>query len=130
MAATLSSGTLVGGEFIVDRVLGEGGMGTVYLTRQLSTNRLRAVKVLSSKVIADPKARERFKREAMAGSLIESEHVVEVIGANIDESLGGAPWLAMEYLEGEELTELIGRQPDFILPRPYVAIVLEQVFHA
>lgn len=121
---------MVGGEYVLDRAIGEGGMGAVYLARQRSTNRLRALKVLNAAVVADERSRERFSREAMAASLIESEHVVEVIAAGIDEDLGGVPWLAMELLEGEELTDHVLRQPDRRLPHPHVRVVLEQVFHA
>lgn len=125
----LSPGTVVGGEYVLDRAIGEGGMGAVYLARQRSTNRLRALKVLNAAVVADERSRERFAREAMAASLIESEHVVEVIAAGIDEALGGVPWLAMEFLEGEELTDHVARQPDGRLPHSHVRVVLEQVFH-
>lgn len=126
----LSPGTVVGGEYVLDRAIGEGGMGAVFLARQRSTNRLRALKVLNAAVVADERSRERFAREAMAASLIDSEHVVEVIAAGIDEALGGVPWLAMEFLEGEELTDHVTRQPERRLPQSHVCVVLEQVFHA
>jgi len=91
----LASATVIGGEYVVERLLGEGGMGSVYLACQQSTLRLRALKILGGRVITTKRDRERFAREAMIGSMIESEHVVEVIGAGVDEtpygSLTGEP---------------------------------------
>ncbi len=127
---SLAAGTVIGSDFVIERLVGEGGMGAVYLARQRSTNRLRAIKVLAGAVVSDPRSRERFAREAMAGSLIASEHVVEVIAAGVDESLGHTPWLAMEYLDGQELTDYVADQSDRVVPRPHAHMVLEQVFHA
>jgi eukaryotic-like serine/threonine-protein kinase len=127
----IPSGTVIGGEYVVERLLGEGGMGAVYLARQRSTFRLRALKILGGRVITNQRDRDRFAREAMIGSLIESEHVVEVIGAGVDETPHGAvPWLAMEYLEGQELLAHVAGQPGQCMPRGNAHVVLEQVFHA
>jgi len=130
MPVDLSPGTIVGGDFVVERFLGEGGMGAVYVARQRSTNRLRALKVLTPSLSSDPKFADRFSREAMAGSLIESEHVVEVIAAGFDPNLRNMPWLAMEYLDGEELSNYVARQSGQCLDRRQALLVLEQVFHA
>ena len=66
----------------------------------------------------------------MAGSLIDSEHVVEVVAAGIDPSLRNMPWIAMEYLEGEDLGSHLGRIPDHCLESGHAHMVLEQIFHA
>jgi eukaryotic-like serine/threonine-protein kinase len=129
--AKIPAGTVIGGEYVVEQLLGEGGMGSVYLARQRSTFRLRALKILTERVITNKRDRERFEREAMIGSIIESEHVVEVIGAGVDETpQGPVPWLAMEYLEGQELLTHVAGQPGNCLPRGHAIVVLEQVFHA
>lgn len=104
----LRPGDSVGGDFEVVRPLGSGGMGTVYLCRQRSTGRQRAVKVLHPLRAGVAKQRRRFEQEARVGALIDSPHVVEVIGAGVDET-HGLPWLAMEYLEGENLADLVHR---------------------
>jgi serine/threonine protein kinase len=77
-------------------------MGSVYVARQLSTGKERALKIIQPQFVSDPRTRERFTREARAGSQIDSEHVVEVVGAGIDAE-AGVPWLAMELLRGENL---------------------------
>jgi serine/threonine protein kinase len=99
----LKPGTVFAADYEVVRELSSGGMGTLYVVRQKSTGKQRALKLMLPQMVTDPELRRRFEQEARIGSLIESDHVVEVVGAGIDEA-SGAPWLAMELLKGEELT--------------------------
>ena len=99
----LEPGTVFANDYEVVRELSTGGMGTLYVVRQKSTGKQRALKLMLPQMVSDPALRRRFEQEAKIGSLIESEHVVEVVGAGIDRA-SGVPWLAMEYLKGEELT--------------------------
>lgn len=87
------------------RRVGSGGMGAVYEAEQLSTRKHRALKVLTNRFGSDDKAQARFVREATVGAEIHSDHVVDVIGAGIDETTG-LPWLAMELLDGMDLKRL------------------------
>lgn len=87
------------------RQVGSGGMGAVYEAEQLSTRKHRALKVLTNRFGSDDKAQARFVREATVGAEIRSDHVVDVIGAGIDEA-SGLPWLAMELLDGMDLKRL------------------------
>jgi len=80
-------------------------MGAVYEAEQLSTRKHRALKVLTNRFGSDDKAQARFVREATVGAEIRSDHVVDVIGAGIDEATG-LPWLAMELLDGMDLKRL------------------------
>src|SRR3712207_2757566 len=89
-------------DFRVVSHLASGGMGMVYLVDQLSTGKQRALKVMHPHFAKDKALRARFEKEARVSSLIESDHVVEVIAAGIDEPTG-IPWLAMEYLRGATL---------------------------
>ncbi|MCA9598997.1 MAG: protein kinase [Myxococcales bacterium] len=102
MVSELTPGTVVGGEFRVVRPLSAGGMGAVYVAEQLSTGQLRALKVMHPTLVQEPRLRDRFVQEARVGSHIASEHVVQVIAAGVDPTLG-IPWLAMELLDGEDL---------------------------
>jgi serine/threonine protein kinase len=104
-----SPGTIVGGDFRVDAPLAQGGMGAVFIATQLSTGRKRALKVMHTLLVGDAVSRERFLEEARIGSKIESDHVVEVVGAGVDQETG-SPWLAMELLEGETLADRIERR--------------------
>src|SRR3990167_512915 len=105
MTANLEPGQLFARDFRIERRLSQGGMGAVYVARQLSTDRLRALKLMHPQLVPDEKSRARFVAEARVGSRIESEHVVEVLAAGVDEA-SCSPWLAMELLEGEDLGAL------------------------
>ncbi|MCZ7680139.1 MAG: hypothetical protein M5U28_15775 [Sandaracinaceae bacterium] len=104
----IAPGQVFAGDYRVMRELGRGGMGAVYVVEQLSTGKQRALKLMSARLLSDAKAAERFLLEARVGSRVESEHVVEVIAAGIDESGSQrVPWLVMELLEGQSLEEAI-----------------------
>jgi serine/threonine protein kinase len=105
----LSPGLVVGGDFRVLARLREGGMGSVWIAEQLSVGRKRALKVMHREIARDARLRERFVQEARIGATIESDHVVEVVGAGIDEALD-LPWLAMELLEGKDLGAVLAER--------------------
>ncbi len=109
--ASIPAGTIIGGDFRISAPLSAGGMGAVYVAEQISTGKRRALKVMHPALVADPGLRERFVQEAKVGSLIASDHVVEVVGAGVDATLG-VPWIAMELLDGRDLAhELPERGP-------------------
>ncbi|HTJ80676.1 MAG TPA: serine/threonine-protein kinase [Polyangiaceae bacterium] len=91
----------------MDRRVGAGGMGEVYLVQHVHTDERLAVKVLLSEVISDETALERFRREARTPARIDSEYVVRVTDADAAPELGGAPFLVMEYLRGEDLDHFV-----------------------
>jgi eukaryotic-like serine/threonine-protein kinase len=123
----LSSGQRVGGDFEVIRPLGVGGMGAVYLARQVSTGAVRALKVMRARFSSDPAFVRRFTLEARASAQIRSRHVVEVVQAGFDEALS-LPWLAMEFLEGTTLDSAMER---FGPPSASAArALLDQLWHA
>ena len=82
--------------------LGRGGMGTVYLARQLSLGRPVAIKVMSRKWAADPVFVARFTREAFAAALLNHPNVVQIY--DIGEH-GGVRYFSMEYVPGRTLAE-------------------------
>lgn len=123
----LTPGTTLGGDFQIERPLSAGGMGAVYLAVQLSTGKQRALKVMHPSLVADPVMRERFVREARVGAMVPSDHVVEVVGAGVDPQLG-LPWLAMELLSGENLSQHLARRGP--LPIPEIVEILRPVCHA
>jgi len=98
---------VVGADFRIERSLSEGGMASVFVAEQISTGKKRALKLMKTEVARDARFRERFVLEAKVGARIASEHVVEVLGAGID---AGAPWLAMELLDGEDLAILVANR--------------------
>ena len=98
---TIAPGTVLGGDFRVDAPLGMGGMGSVYRAQQISTGKPRAVKVMHPSLVTSAEMRERFVQEARIGSMIQSDHVVEVVGAGV----GDPPALL------HEVRELVRQQP-------------------
>jgi eukaryotic-like serine/threonine-protein kinase len=105
----LVAGAVFGGDYRIVRPLSEGGMGAVYVAEQLSTGKQRALKVMQPSLVTDEKMRRRFVQEARIGGMIDSEHVVDVVGAGIDAPTS-MPWLAMELLLGETLAERMKRE--------------------
>ena len=114
-------------DFRVIRPLGVGGMGAVYVVEQLSTSRKRALKVLHPFLVRNRKHRERFEQEARVGAGIRSDHVVEVIGAGVDDETG-FPWLAMEMLEGADLRDVVTRDGPMDVAK--LSMVYKQLCHA
>ncbi len=121
------SGAILGGDFRIERQLGAGGMGAVYVAEQLSTGRKRALKLMHPSLVSDAKLRERFEQEARVGARIPSDHVVQVIAAGVDESTG-SPFIAMELLEGEDLAATIANRG--ALSPADVQAILQPVCHA
>ncbi|WP_437523123.1 protein kinase [Sorangium sp. So ce726] len=89
------------------RLLGQGGMGAVYEARHAGTGRRVAVKVILGQAADDDLVR-RFQREARAVGAVESEHIAQVFDTGRDRETG-APYIAMEFLEGEDVQALIER---------------------
>jgi len=102
-------------------------MGAVWLAEQLSVGRKRALKVMRGDIVHDQSLRERFAQEAKIGATIDSDHVVEVVAAGIDEKLD-LPWLAMELLEGRDLAAVVLERGG--LPLAEVAEIAHQLGHA
>ena len=75
-------------------------MGSVYEVKQVSTGRRRALKVMKPELVVDDALRYRFAQEAKITSIVQSEHVVDVVAAGIE---GDTPWIVMELLDGEDL---------------------------
>jgi len=84
--------------------LGEGGMGEVYLAEDLNLPRQVAIKFMAREYAATPELRARFKHEAQAAALINHPNVVTIYEVGEWES---RPYLAMEYLDGGALADLL-----------------------
>lgn len=105
----LAQGTLLEGKYRIERLLGAGGMGSVWVAEHTMLHRPVAVKVLdSSATTRDATAVQRFLREAQTAARLRSDHIVDVLDVGRFED--GTPFLIMELLEGETLSSRIKRE--------------------
>jgi serine/threonine protein kinase len=102
-------------------------MGAIYVVEQVSTGKQRALKLMLPQLVADAALRKRFEQEARVGALIESEHVVEVVGAGVDAATH-TPWIAMELLVGDDLSQVVAQRGSLGVPE--VRSIFEQLCHA
>jgi eukaryotic-like serine/threonine-protein kinase len=104
-AAGVGPGDIIADKYLIDSVLGVGGMGVVFRARHLQLNGQVALKFLSAQFLAHPVAIGRFRREAQAAARLKSEHVVRVF--DVGTHSNGLPYMVMEYLEGCDLGGLL-----------------------
>jgi len=100
-----SLGEVVAGKYRLDRVIGSGGMGTVFAATHLDLETSVAIKVLNRSAATNKGAVDRFAREARACARLRSENIVRVTDVGVLPS--GVPYMVMEYLEGADLEELL-----------------------
>jgi serine/threonine protein kinase len=94
----------LGGKYRVLDLLGEGGMGTVYLCEHKHMRRRVAIKVLSNEKCQNPVLLDRFQKEARAVAMLNDPNIVRAHDVDWD---GSVPFLVMEYVEGTNLQKLI-----------------------
>ncbi|WP_437636934.1 protein kinase domain-containing protein [Sorangium sp. So ce854] len=103
MNAPVVEGDVIAGKYRVDHVLGRGGMGMVVAASHLVLPHRVAIKLLVSD--GNPALVQRFLREARAAARLDGEHVVRVL--DVGELESGVPYIVMEYLEGEDLSDVL-----------------------
>ena len=94
------------------KLIGEGGMGSVYQAEHITIGRKLAIKVLAPEYCDSPEVVARFLQEARTASMLHHEHIVDITDFGYTKQ--GLAFLTMEYLEGEDLATLLqreGRQP-------------------
>ncbi len=102
----IGAGTVLAG-YRLERLLGRGGMGTVWLATQEALDRKVALKLLAPEISADPKFRARFLSESRLAASIDHPNIVPVFEAG---EADGELFLAMRYVEGTDLDTLIGSE--------------------
>ena len=101
----LAENTVVAGRFRLKRLIGKGGMGTVWEASHLRLDIPCAVKFMDMATITE--AYSRFEREAKAAAQLRSPHVVQILDHGLCED--GTPYIAMELLDGEDLGKRLAR---------------------
>lgn len=102
-------GTTLGGQYVIDAELAQGGMGTVYRAHHRVVKRPCAIKIMSASHARNAVVRERFRREAKAAQKLAHPNIIEILDHG--ETQDGLPYIAMELLEGETLAERIEAGP-------------------
>ncbi|CAN5589084.1 hypothetical protein BH24ACI3_BH24ACI3_05870 [soil metagenome] len=122
-------GQTLDNKYNIERELGRGGMGTVYLATHLGTERPVAVKVIAPQFMRRPEFVERFRREARAAGRLRHPNVVDVTDFGFAETAEGrVAYLVMEYLDGCTLGEILDEERN--LPVGWTLDILEQVCSA
>jgi serine/threonine protein kinase len=101
-------GKTLDGKYRIQRLLGSGGMGSVYAAEDLSNGRMVAVKVIHKNLADGQAVLARFEREARAAGSIDTEHIARCFGSGIDPETE-SPYMVLEYLVGEDLQHALRR---------------------
>lgn len=128
-ARNRGAGVLVAGRYRLERTIGSGGMGTIWLAHDQSLDVKCALKLIDEDQAANTEIRLRFEREAKASAKLRSTHVVDVFDFG---EWDGMCFMAMEYLQGEDLSSRLERVGRLDCQTTYriVAHVARALMHA
>src|SRR5215207_10751650 len=122
-------GDVLDGKYRLEKLLGQGGMGAVYLATHLGTERYVALKLIAPQFMRNDEFVERFKREARAAGRLRHPNVVDVTDFGFAETDSSrVAYLVMEYLDGCTLADVLAEEKR--LPLVWVVDILEQVCSA
>src|SRR5262245_36797145 len=108
------------GSYELIRPIAQGGMADIYLARHAVLRREVALKILNEERAGEAEARELFHHEARVCSLLSHRNIASVLDVDVAE---GRHYLAMEYVDGVDLRELVGAAADATLVIPYEAAI-------
>ena len=120
-------GQVLAGKYKVEALIGEGGMGKVFRARQTVLDKPVVLKVLRSSLLSDERTVARFQREAKAASRLNHPNSISILDFGQD-SRSGALYIAMEYVNGRDLHQVLSRE--WPLPEARVVRLVVQVLSA
>ncbi len=118
-------GSTLAGRYKIEALLGEGGMGAVYVAQHVGIRKRVAIKVLHPETSQNPELVARFEREAIAAAHVEHPHITAA--TDFGRADNGQFFLALEYLEGKRLRDVLGDGP---MPPLRAIHIVEQVTEA
>lgn len=119
-------GKIVAGRYRVERLLGQGGMGSVWAGRHLTLDQLVAIKFIHPGLATSVEALRRFDTEAKAAARLKTRHAVQVYDHGV--TADSEPYIVMEYLAGESLEQALRRRGR--LPLAEVVTIVAQAARA
>ncbi|MFI1462536.1 serine/threonine-protein kinase [Nocardia carnea] len=117
----LPPGAVIGG-YRIERILGSGGMGAVYLGQHPSLPRQDAIKVLNEELSRDPEFRARFEREGSLAAGLDHPNIVPVYNRGEE---NGLLWIAMKFVPGTDASEEVQKGPTVMTVRRALRIISE-----
>jgi len=108
---------IIDGKYSIEQSLGHGGMGVVYRVRHISLQRQFALKLISVPHLGSKSFLDHFQMEARALGRLKHPNIVDVTDYGVDPRGNGLPYLVMEYLHGQTLSELCHREGGLPLAR-------------
>jgi len=117
---------LIAGRYRIIKLLAAGGMGEVFLAENVALGRREVLKVLSRRLASEDRFVARFRREARATERLQHPNIVAVLGSG--EMADGRHFLALEYVEGDTLEEVLGTEAP--LPLPLAVAYIDQLADA
>jgi serine/threonine-protein kinase len=122
-SAEILVGRTLDSRYVIEAVLGEGGMGIVYRGRHKVIDKQVAIKVLRGEMASNREMTDRFLQEARAASRIGNPHIVDI--SDFGELPDGSTYFVMEYLDGRRLSDLISDHAP--LPAPHIRHIAKQI---
>jgi hypothetical protein len=120
----------LGGRFVVEREVGRGAVGVVYRAYDLETNSVVALKVIGSEAGVAQEDERRLAQEGRLLSELDHPFIVKTVAFGVLEDSGGTPFVAMEWLDGEDLAARQRRQPLTIEQAVRLAIMVGEALEA
>jgi serine/threonine-protein kinase len=114
-------GKVIDGRYEIQARVGEGGMGVVYKSRQISIDRVIALKMLNAQMAADPQWVQRFYNEAKACSRLQHPNTIRMF--DFGQTSDGRLFMTMEFLDGMSLRDALAKGP--LAPQRVVKILIQ-----